>query len=634
MIVPMARVRVLGPRERIEATLDALQDAGMLHLVTPAPVASLRPVELSGREQRLQDRLARIRDDLDQVLRRSGAEPGAPAPPVEATAGMLARWSRGADRLRHELEALDAEGRGLEERRAELVRFERFAVAFEALRAGASATQNLHAYQLVLRAGDQVAAAALREGLVRAIGDQFVLDSRLLDGGETAVLLTVPRGDRGTVDRLLAQAGIHELPVPAELADLPPAAVLAGLGERRHAVEQRMAAIEARREAIRREAGPDLRQALAAVEDERLELAARTRVVQSARTFMVEGWLPAARVEALAARLRARLGEAIVVEELAREEWSGEDAPVVLQNPTLFKPFEVVTGMMPAPRYGTIDPTPFVAVFFPMFFGLILGDIAYGLFLALLSALLHWRSKPDTTLRAVARVGGACAAFTIGFGLLFGEFLGDLGHRVFGLDPLLLNREEALLPFLGLAVAIGAIHIVLGLVLGVANTVRGHPRQALGRGLALVMLVMVAVALLGAVQVLPGAFFTTAVVVLLVAFPVLVVVEGIIAPIEFLSTISNILSYARIMALGTASVMMAVVANRLVGAFGGAVIGVLFGLLFHLVNFALGVFAPTIHGLRLHYVEFFGKFYSPGGQRYAPFGHWRPEAHPPAQRGA
>lgn len=634
MIVPMARVRVLGPRERIEATLDALQDAGMLHLVTPAPVASLRPVELSGREQRLQDRLARIRDDLDQVLRRSGAQPSAPTAPVEATAALLARWSRRADRLRHELEALDAEWRGLEERRAELVRFERFAVAFEALRAGASAAHTLHAYQLVLRAGDQVAAAALREGLARAIGDQFVLDSRLLDGGETAVLLTVPRGDRGTVDRLLAQAGIHELPVPAELADLPPAAVLAGLGERRHAVEQRMAAIEARREAIRREAGPDLRQALAAVEDERLELAARTRVVQSARTFMVEGWLPAARVEALAARLRARLGEAIVVEELAREEWSGEDAPVVLQNPTLFKPFEVVTGMMPAPRYGTIDPTPFVAVFFPMFFGLILGDIAYGLFLALLSALLHWRSRPDTTLRAVARVGGACAAFTIGFGLLFGEFLGDLGHRAFGLDPLLLNREEALLPFLGLAVAIGAIHIVLGLVLGVANTVRGHPRQALGRGLALVMLAMVAVALLGAVQVLPGAFFTTAVVVLLLAFPVLVVVEGIIAPIEFLSTISNILSYARIMALGTASVMMAVVANQLVGAFGGAVIGVLFGLLFHLVNFALGVFAPTIHGLRLHYVEFFGKFYSPGGQRYTPFGHWRPEEHPPAQRGA
>jgi V/A-type H+-transporting ATPase subunit I len=53
-------------------------------------------------------------------------------------------------------------------------------------------------------------------------------------------------------------------------------------------------------------------------------------------------------------------------------------------------------------------------------------------------------------------------------------------------------------------------------------------------------------------------------------------------------------------------------------------VGTLFALLFHLVNFALGVFSPTVHALRLHFVEFFGTFYSPGGLRYEPFGHWAP----------
>jgi len=67
---------------------------------------------------------------------------------------------------------------------------------------------------------------------------------------------------------------------------------------------------------------------------------------------------------------------------------------------------------------------------------------------------------------------------------------------------------------------------------------------------------------------------------------------------------------------------MAVVANRMVGAFGGVVVGVMCALLFHLVNFVLGVFSPTIHMLRLHYVEFFGKFFSPGGIQYQPFRHW------------
>jgi V/A-type H+/Na+-transporting ATPase subunit I len=105
-----------------------------------------------------------------------------------------------------------------------------------------------------------------------------------------------------------------------------------------------------------------------------------------------------------------------------------------------------------------------------------------------------------------------------------------------------------------------------------------------------------------------------------------VVAEGLVAPVELLSTLGKILSYARIMALGTASVMLAVVANRLGGATGSVLIGAMFALIFHTVNFGLGLFSPTIHALRLHYVEFFGRFYSPGGVQYRPFAHWTPSA--------
>jgi len=280
--------------------------------------------------------------------------------------------------------------------------------------------------------------------------------------------------------------------------------------------------------------------------------------------------------------------------------------------------------MVPLPAYGTIDPTPFVAVFFPMFFGLILGDIGYGLLLGVLALWLRHGGAAGSSRRAVAEVLGAGAAFAVAFGIAFGEFFGNLGARWFGLHPLLLDREKSLLSFLALAIAIGAVHITLGLTLGVINASRGHPRLAVGRGVSIAMLLLIVLVLLAAFKVLPQGFLTPAVVGLLVLFPVLILVEGIIAPIEFLSTLSNILSYARIMALGTASVMMAVVANELAGSVGSVLVGVLFALLFHLVNFALGIFAPTIHALRLHYVEFFGKFHSPGGQVYRPFAHWRP----------
>jgi V/A-type H+-transporting ATPase subunit I len=242
-----------------------------------------------------------------------------------------------------------------------------------------------------------------------------------------------------------------------------------------------------------------------------------------------------------------------------------------------------------------------------------------------LGLFLHHRSRPQTPLRAISQIAIICAVFATIFGILFGELFGDVGKRLFGLQPLLLDREEPkdIVSFLVLCVGIGGVHVLLGLVLGVVNAFHGHPKQALGRGISALMILLIFVALLAAVRLLPAKLLTPAVVALLVAFPVLVIAEGIVAPVELLATMGNILSYARIMALGTASVMLAVVANRLAGAMGSVVVGAIFALLFHLVNFALGLFSPTVHALRLHYVEFFGRFYSPGGVRYRPFTHWR-----------
>jgi V/A-type H+-transporting ATPase subunit I len=349
-----------------------------------------------------------------------------------------------------------------------------------------------------------------------------------------------------------------------------------------------------------------------------MEACATTR-----HAFALEGWTPKADVTRLATAVKRDIGPLVSVEEVAEEEWTEEPTPVVLENPRLFRPFEPIVRFMPLPRYGTIDPTPFVAVFFPVLFGLMLADIGYGLLLGGLGLLLHRRSAPGSATRQVAEMMGPCALLTTVSGLLFGEFFGDLGQRWFGLHPLLFERQEAIVASLLLAIGLGVVHVVLGLVLGVVSSWRREPRRALGRGVAVLMVGLIAVAILAAVKVLPGSLLTPSVVALLVAFPVLVALEGIFAAVELLSTVGNILSYARVMALGMASVMLAVVANRLAGVVGSTIIGVLFALLFHLVNFGIGVFGPTVHALRLHYVEFFGKFYSPGGIPYRPLTHWR-----------
>jgi V/A-type H+-transporting ATPase subunit I len=625
VIIPMSRIRLLGPRGHLDAVLAALQDTGLVHLAEPRSGKLLQRVSLSEREARQAQHLRALVRDVDGLPLRVApdrpAEPAAPArePPESRE---FARWARSANRARRQVTRLDRRIQELEVERASVARFEQFVIAFRGLLPNGGG--RMQSYHLILRGEDTQAVARLRGAFSAVLGEQFALEAADLPSGERAALLLVPNAETTGVERMLAQSGVHELSLPAGVQSASLGAALPALAERREKLDRELAELTRRREELLSAEGPTLVRARFAAQDRLLELGAREHAGITPRSFVLEGWVPAAAKDRLTRALARQCGASIVVEEMSREEWRGEEAPVVLTNPRLFQPFETLTRMVPLPHYGTIDPTPFMAVFFPMFFGLMMGDVGYGITLAVLAGVLHARSRRGSVVRAVAEILGPCAAFAIAFGIGFGEFFGDLGRRWFGFRPLVLDREKALLPFLGLAVAIGFVHVVLGLVLGLINAGRGHPRQAVGRGAALAMVLFVAVALLAGLQVLPRSFFTPAVIALLLAFPVMVIAEGIIAPIELLSTLSSVLSYARIMALGTASVMMAVVANRLAGSFGGVVVGVLFGLLFHLVNFVLGVFAPAIHGLRLHYVEFFGKFYSPGGQQYRPLGHWRP----------
>ena len=620
MILPMVRARILGPREDLDDVLSAVQDVGLLQLSETHPSGALRPVEPEPREAREAKRLGALLRDVNALSEGFGPPQSAPKPPASPS---FASWVRQFRRVRRDIERTESKRRGLEEERTETARLLEFIRAFRGLLPSEGGTRT-HGYHLVLRGQDTGIVARLREGLAQAIGNEFVLETAALSSGELAAVLLVPPTDAPRVERLLAQAGVHELPMPEGSGGKTLGQLGPSLAARRDVLDAELAALERERLTLSAEVGPNLGNARAAAEDRLLGLAARTNAAATPRSFVLEGWIPVAGLSRLSQAITARFGARVVVESVAREDWQGDSAPVVLNNPRLFRPFETITRMVPLPAYGTIDPTPFVAVFFPMFFGLILGDVGYGLVLAILALWLRRGGAPGSTRRAVAEVLGAGAAFAVAFGIAFGEFFGDLGTRWFGMRPLLLDREHSLLAFLGLAIAIGTVHITLGLALGVYNASRGHSRQAVGKGVSLVMVLLIVMILLAALKVLPHGFLTPAVIGLLILFPVLILAEGIIAPIEFLSTLSNILSYARIMALGTASVMMAVVANELAGSVGSVLVGVLFALLFHLVNFALGIFAPTIHGLRLHYVEFFGKFHSPGGQAYRPFSHWRP----------
>lgn len=617
MIVSMLRLRLAGPIALLDGVLAAIQHEGVLHLARP-PVLSEPPARTSRVVRHLRRAIGDVETALGLLAPAGGASGAGPAL-------TLARAVRLARRLRRQAERLAREETALLDQRTQLLRYREFFSAFEALIGHELTWPDGKAFYVVLRAGAAQAVAELREALTKAAGDELELLDRPLASGEIAVLILTSSTAAPVVAKLLSTSRVEELPAPPGLGESNLLRAMPALKRRLAELPAALDALAAERRVLAERHGATLRALRASLEDRRLLAEARDRVLEGHHLFVLEGWIPKDRREPFVARLSSRFGPELLVETLASEAWRAADAPVEVTNPPLFKPFEIVTRMMPLPRYGSIDPTPFLAIFFPAFFGLMLADVGYGAALAVVAVVLRLRSKPGSTVRSVAFVAGACALFSVLFGVLFGELFGTLGHAL-GMHPLWFNREEAIVPFLALSVSLGVVHVCLGLVLAAVTAWRrGHTREAFGRGVAVLMVLLTVLSLLAAFRLLPGSLFTPSIVALLVAFPVLIALEGVVALIELMSTFGHILSYARIMALGTASLMMAVVANQMVGTMGSVAVGVLFALLFHLVNFGIGLFSPTIHALRLHSVEFLGKFFSPGGVAYQPLAHWQPQ---------
>jgi V/A-type H+-transporting ATPase subunit I len=223
-----------------------------------------------------------------------------------------------------------------------------------------------------------------------------------------------------------------------------------------------------------------------------------------------------------------------------------------------------------------------------------------------------------------------CASASIVFGIIFGEFLGNLGEitgviplKIGGIQilPIWHSRHHVINELLQLTIIIGFCHVVLGLLLGIIESARMRNKHHMWENIGLML------GLLGLVLfflpidegIIPtSSLHVTAGAMLVVGIFLLIRHIGPAGPIEIISLVANILSYCRLMALGIAGMFLANVANSLAGKQESLVLGIIVALPMHLVAVALGIIGPTIHALRLHFVEFLPKFYIGDGRDYSP----------------
>jgi V/A-type H+-transporting ATPase subunit I len=427
---------------------------------------------------------------------------------------------------------------------------------------------------------------------------------------------------------LLGQESISQVRLPTEFTGQSLSQALMNIQQRLQAIPAQVAEIETQLQSLAQRWRPFLLTWQALLRDHLARVEVCTNFGQTDYTFVIEGWVPRRSLADIEATLAHEVGPEVVIVEMPLNSDEQAQAPVAFDNPRFVRPFEPLVRLLALPKSGSFDPTSLMAVFMPIFFGLILGDIAYGAILLVLMFYLHRRFKARPILCSLTEVLMIGSAWSIVFGFLFGEFFGTLGES-FGIQPLWFDRSHNVQALLLLAIGIGAGHIVLGLSLGLWQAIQQRSRHDLIEKVAM-LISLIALFCLAAILTgyLPDSFFTPAIALLVVGLVILIYSLGtlgiLLGPLELLGTIGNILSYLRIAAIGLSSVYLAQVANELAGIFGNVLLGLIIATLFHTLNIALGAFSPTIQSLRLHYVEFFGKFYQGGGQPFRPFQRSRP----------
>ena len=383
----------------------------------------------------------------------------------------------------------------------------------------------------------------------------------------------------------------------------------------------------------------------AAIERDRALAAAE--LARSSATFQLEGWIPADQQEAVEAAV-ASITDAYYLD--VREPDEGETPPSYVENNRLVTPFEQVTNLYSRPDPNGIDATPYMTPFYVLLFGMMLSDTGYGIVLSILALLYIKLKKPTGMSGGFAHVLFWGGLSTIVWGVLVGTIFGMDFDTLLGtnnLFPLFVDPMSNPIGMLILCFGLGVLHILFGVGLKMKISFsRGDWQSAIFDSFSWILIIvgLIVYAVPTAAKGIPAIVGTIGLgmaglgALLILLFkgrekknPFSRTISGLGELYQVTGYLSDILSYARLFALGIATGVIASVFNELCMMLMGSHILVLriLGIIvacallvaLHAFNIAINTLGAFVHCARLQYVEFYGKFYEPGGRAFQPLGY-------------
>ncbi|MEO6665364.1 MAG: V-type ATPase 116kDa subunit family protein [Nitrospiria bacterium] len=575
------------------------------------PLARLAMDEAVGHER---SRLERIHQDVRRALLALPAVAGGEGIRHAGTLREAGEWLAGVMRR---LDQLAGRRKRIEDELALISRYGRVMESLAPLLRRLPPSDDLEYFGLTLERKDPEAIQRVRAALGALTRNRFELLLVDVDADLTAGILVCPKPLSTPIKVALSEHGVGEMPVPVALADRPWSRAVAIVLRRRIRLPVSLDRVRRAFAESSRRWRPSIEALDRAIANRLGQIEAMAWFYQTERAFVIDGWAPRAAVAGLRERLQRELDGTVVV-TLPDARADATLVPVALANPSWMRPFERLVRVIALPRYGTIDPTPYLAVGFPLFFGLIVGDVGYGAILLALAFALRRRYPQHPLIRQASRIGLPACAWAVVFGVLYGECFGTLG-TAWGLRPVLIDRLHAFTGLLIAALGLGVLHVGLGIVLGLWTALRARAwlevRIKIGGALVLAGAAAWAAAIGGGAPAWAAWPAAGA-----VAIGVLTLASARRARAFMeLHNLVNVLSYLRLMGIGVASAALAFAANRLGEMSGSVAASILIGVIVHGINLAFAVISPTIQSLRLHYVEFFENFFQAGGREYRPF---------------